>query len=525
MFTAHNEFLPGERSPLVPEAMVNFALRDGVADLQCWHERLGHLNPQYVRKMADEGLVEGMMLRRRQFDMCEACQLGKQRAKATMKHLERGVTERNELVFADLLFPPRNYNCTRFKAVLVIMDAHTRFVTAFPVKDKTKEEVNPLIRRYVAWAERQCPGCKVRTVFSDGGGEFVNDEITNWYQSHGVIHTTTPRNSSRLNMVERTHQTLVGMMKSMMKEAGLPTSFWVDALHYDVYLKNRSYSSPIEQTPYEAMWSRTPDIHHVRKFGALAYVHSKVGPSRHKFADNCRVGFILGYRENALGCKVYFPTEGSELFGGQVTVNEQVLYKNRRGPAFEDSVRQWAVDSYPDLTSAGRRGYDLPAVGGREHDTGVHHDESDCDEVLGDEEDSLGELQRATEAPRASWMAREPPVFNDEIVFTNPVQPASHNADEPDDASAKAQEPEVDQEVEASAPDADNAIDGDYGGERDVDDTMSERGDSQANDEAEGDLSDTGEDETFSSNSEVPSPSDFDDTQSQQSFGSQDEGA
>ncbi|KAG2776523.1 hypothetical protein Pcac1_g12962 [Phytophthora cactorum] len=88
MFTAHNEFLPGECSPVVLKAMINFALRDRVADLQCWHERLGHL--KYIRKMADEGLVEGMMLRRRQFDMCEACQLGKQRAKAALQHLDRG---------------------------------------------------------------------------------------------------------------------------------------------------------------------------------------------------------------------------------------------------------------------------------------------------------------------------------------------------------------------------------------------------------------------------------------------------
>ncbi|KAE9051791.1 hypothetical protein PR001_g1119 [Phytophthora rubi] len=51
MFTGHNEFVPGERDPRVPEDMVNFALRDGFADLQCCHERLGHLNPQYIRKM------------------------------------------------------------------------------------------------------------------------------------------------------------------------------------------------------------------------------------------------------------------------------------------------------------------------------------------------------------------------------------------------------------------------------------------------------------------------------------------
>ncbi|KAE8979132.1 hypothetical protein PR002_g24502 [Phytophthora rubi] len=198
MFTAHNEFLPGERSPLVPEAMVNYALRDGVADLQCWHERLGHLCHQHVRKMVDNDLVDGMMLRKRQFVTCEACQLGKQRAKTPQKMLDRGVTERNQLVFADLLFPPKNYNCTRFNAVLVVMDAYTRFVTVYPVKTKHKDDVNPLIKRYINWAERQCTGCKVKTMFTDGGGEFVNDEMTAWYQSNGITHTATPKNSSRL---------------------------------------------------------------------------------------------------------------------------------------------------------------------------------------------------------------------------------------------------------------------------------------------------------------------------------------
>ncbi|KAE8890707.1 hypothetical protein PF007_g17656 [Phytophthora fragariae] len=470
--------------------------------------------------MADEGFVEGMMLRRRQFDIHEACQLDKQRAKAALKHLDRGATERNELVFADILFPPRNYNCTRFKAVLVIIDAHTKFVTAFPVKDETKEEVNPLFQRYVTWAERHCPGCKVRTVFSDGGGELINDEITNWYQGHGIVHTTTPRNSLIINMVERSHQTLDGMMKSMMKEAGLPTSFWVDALHYAVYLKNRSYSTPIEQTSYEAMWNRKLDIHHVRKFEALAYVHSKVGPSRHKYADNCRVGFTLGYRENALGCKVYFPTEGSVLFGGQVIVNEQVLYKDRHGPPFEDNIRQWVVDAYPNLNSARRRDYDLPAVGGREHDTGVHHGGSDGEETLVDDEDTVGKVQRTAEAPHASWMNREPPVLNDAIVFTNPVQPSSGTADE---LGAESQDPEGDQEAGASGTDGDSTAGIDYVGDQNMDATKYEEGGRQNNDEVEGDYSDAGEDEAFDTYPEDDSdPYDDSDVQSQQSYNSRD---
>ena len=114
------------------------------------------------------------------------------------------------------------------------------------------------------------------------------------------------------------------------------------------------------------MWHRKPDIHHVRKFGALAYLYTKVGPARYKFADNCRVGFVLGYREDTLGCKVYLPSAGTVIYGGQVTVNEQVMYKDRRGPEFGESCRDWAVAHYPDLTSAKRQDYDLPAAGGQE---------------------------------------------------------------------------------------------------------------------------------------------------------------
>jgi hypothetical protein len=103
IFTAANSFLSGDmprKDPPTPQVMVNYALRDGVADLQSWHERLGHICPQFMRQMADQGLVEGIMLRKRQFDLCEACQLGKQREKTPLKKLDRGVKRRNQLVFA-----------------------------------------------------------------------------------------------------------------------------------------------------------------------------------------------------------------------------------------------------------------------------------------------------------------------------------------------------------------------------------------------------------------------------------------
>ncbi|KAG3001501.1 hypothetical protein PC121_g17888 [Phytophthora cactorum] len=59
-FTAENGFVLGKEALAdrsIPMKMVNYAIRDGVSDLQCWHERLGHICSQFVKQMADQNLV------------------------------------------------------------------------------------------------------------------------------------------------------------------------------------------------------------------------------------------------------------------------------------------------------------------------------------------------------------------------------------------------------------------------------------------------------------------------------------
>lgn len=79
IFTAENGFLSGKTTlpnPPTPQTMINYAISDGVSDLQCWHEKLGHFCLQFVMQTAGQSLVEGTMLRKRKFDIYEACQLG-----------------------------------------------------------------------------------------------------------------------------------------------------------------------------------------------------------------------------------------------------------------------------------------------------------------------------------------------------------------------------------------------------------------------------------------------------------------
>ena len=52
---------------------VEYMRAEGLANIQQWHVRLDHLNPQYIKIMADRELVDVMSLSKRMFDDCEVC--------------------------------------------------------------------------------------------------------------------------------------------------------------------------------------------------------------------------------------------------------------------------------------------------------------------------------------------------------------------------------------------------------------------------------------------------------------------
>ena len=77
------------------------------------------------------------------------------------------------------------------------------------------------------------------------------------------------------------------------------------------------------------MFGMRPDIHHLRTFGSSAYAYVRADARRHKLNRNTKFGYVLGYEEDVLGCKIYFPDERTRKFVSDIRVNEQVLYRDR----------------------------------------------------------------------------------------------------------------------------------------------------------------------------------------------------
>lgn len=99
---------------------------------------------------------------------------------------------------------------------------------------------------------------------------------------------------------------------------------------------------------------------------------------------------------------MYFPSAETVKFGDEVTVDEQVLYKDRYGSDFGNTIREFATASYPDLTSASSSDYDLP--GGREEGAHRRHDYEDDSPERADE-DTIGPVEQEPVAPHATLHA------------------------------------------------------------------------------------------------------------------------
>ena len=175
--------------------------------------------------------------------------------------MERGVTKKNEEIFVDLLCPKNRMSTKAYKVVLVVVDVYSRYTTEYPLHSKNAHEVNKSTKRYITRAERHFPDYPVKKVFSGGGGEFVNAEMTAWYRSLGIELLPNPPHSSHSNLCERAHHTLIHTMKSMMAAVKQLKSLWMEALEMATYLRNRVYCLSMKDIPYRMMMKKKPDLH------------------------------------------------------------------------------------------------------------------------------------------------------------------------------------------------------------------------------------------------------------------------
>ncbi|GJW38042.1 retrovirus-related pol polyprotein from transposon TNT 1-94 [Tanacetum coccineum] len=94
-----------------------------------WHQRLSHLNFDYITSLAKQGLVRGLPKLKYQKDhLCSTCALGKSKKHSHKPKAEDSIQEKLYLLHMDLCKPMRIQSINGRKYILVIVDDYSQFM-------------------------------------------------------------------------------------------------------------------------------------------------------------------------------------------------------------------------------------------------------------------------------------------------------------------------------------------------------------------------------------------------------------
>ena len=292
-----------------------------------WHRRLGHLGFKNCARVP--GITDGVDTSPSDFhaagrdNVCGDCLAGRQQREPRVSDSPRS-TERLERLYVDLAgpFPEVSIDGERFYLIIVDEATSYTWVEAIASKDRAADMLH-----YIVKTETARTGQRVRYIRSDGGGEFISNELIDKWTKLGIEHETTVRYSPESNGVaERANRAIMEKARSMLSDAQAPSEFWGHAVAHAAMLRNLSPTANAEVTPWELYTGHRPDLKLMRVWGCLCYCHVP-DDLRTKLDPKTEKGMLVGV---SLMAKKY----GVIIDG---------LYQVRRDVKFDESVAAYPL--------------------------------------------------------------------------------------------------------------------------------------------------------------------------------------
>lgn len=251
---------------------------------------------------------------------CPICPLAKQKRLSFESHNHMSSSP-FDLIHLDVWGPFKRESIEGYKYFLTIVDDHTRVTWIYMLRNKSDvSKFFPIFLKYVSTQFNAI----VKSIRTDNAPELAFTEIL---EQSGITHQySCPYTPQQNSVVERKHQHLLNVARSLMFQSNLPLAYWSDCILTSVFLINRIPSKVLNNlTPYEMLTKKAPDYSFLKSFGCLCYV-STLQKDRHKFSPRADQCVFLGYSSGYKGFKVL------HLDSNIVSVSRNVIFHEKDFP-------------------------------------------------------------------------------------------------------------------------------------------------------------------------------------------------
>jgi transposase InsO family protein len=204
--------------------------------------------------------------------VCDACVRGKMTRLPKTGTINHDAKKSLDEWAVDVMGPMRAETHDGYKYVLVIVDVYSRYLHVSLMK--TKGEATSMLMDTITREQARFE-LKVKKLYSDGGKEFVNNELGEYLRKNGTMHiTTTPHTPEHNGLVERANRTIMEMVRSMMIHCDSVVQFWGEAVLTATRVLQRTLTrANKKRTPSELYDGQDKMFYYLHAFGCDAYYY------------------------------------------------------------------------------------------------------------------------------------------------------------------------------------------------------------------------------------------------------------
>ncbi|GJW05325.1 zinc finger, CCHC-type containing protein [Tanacetum coccineum] len=250
----------------------HFKELDEKDDTWLWHARLGHLNFESLRSIAQRDLVQGIPAIKHTTQICDVCLIGKHSRAPFPKKAKAISTSPLDLVYGDLCGPISPPTPSGKKHIFLLADDYSRYMWVYFLS--TKDQAFDTFKEYNKTIENELR-TTLKMLRTDRGGEFTSNEFTQYCKENGIARQlTAPYSPQQNGVVERRNRTIISTTRCMMKAMNFPQNFWPKPVRHAIYILNSVPTKALEDiTPYEAIKRRKPNLENLIRLRGF-WLHS-----------------------------------------------------------------------------------------------------------------------------------------------------------------------------------------------------------------------------------------------------------